>query len=146
MSKEFTNLFASIGVLFSFAIFGFILIAIFDFIKEKIDELKNYHRIKHRFDKPPIANCYCIDCKFYNREKERCYRLNRSTADIAVFAYNTFAIGGKFALVRGCGIEEKCAREYNTLCLYVAFNKSAYKSVVDIKVGDLTTKRPDFVE
>lgn len=81
MSKEFTNLFASIGVLFSFAIFGFILIAIFDFIKEKIDELKNYHRIKHRFDKPPIANCYCIDCKFYNREKERCYRLNRSTAD-----------------------------------------------------------------
>lgn len=69
-----------------------------------------------------------------------------STADIAVFAYNTLVIGGKFALVRGCGIEEKCAREYNTLCLYVAFNKSAYKSVVDITVGDLTTKRPDFVE
>lgn len=69
-----------------------------------------------------------------------------SIADIAVFAYNTLVIGGKFALVRGCGIEEKCAREYNTLCLYVAFNKSAYKSAVDINVGDLTTKRPDFVE
>lgn len=69
-----------------------------------------------------------------------------SEADIAVFAYNTLVIGGKFALVRGCGIEEKCAREYNTLCLYVAFNKSAYKSAVDINVGDLTTKRPDFVE
>lgn len=69
-----------------------------------------------------------------------------SKADIAVFAYNTLVIGGKFALVRGCGIEEKCAREYNTLCLYVAFNKSAYKSAVDINVGDLTTKRPDFAE
>lgn len=69
-----------------------------------------------------------------------------SEADIAVFAYNTLVIGGKFALVRGCGIEEKCAREYNTLCLYVAFNKSAYKSAVDINVGDLTTKRPDFAE
>ena len=69
-----------------------------------------------------------------------------SIADIAVFAYNTLVIGGKFALVRGCGIEEKCAREYNTLCLYVAFNKSAYKSGVDINVGYLTTKRPDFAE
>lgn len=69
-----------------------------------------------------------------------------SEADIAVFAYNTLVIGGKFGLVRGCGIEEKCAREYNTLCLYVAFNKSAYKSAVDINVGDLTTKRPDFAE
>lgn len=69
-----------------------------------------------------------------------------SKADIAVFAYKGLTVGNYPALVRGCGIEEKCAREYNTLCLYVAFNKSAYKSVVDINVGDLRTKRPDFVE
>lgn len=69
-----------------------------------------------------------------------------STADIAVFAYNTLFIGSKIALVRGCGIEEKCAREYNTLCLYIGFNKSTYKSAVDINVGNLTTKRPDFAE
>ncbi len=69
-----------------------------------------------------------------------------STADIAVFAYNTFFIGSKITLVRGCGIEEKCARKYDILCLYIGFNKSTYKSAVDINVGNLTTKRPDFAE
>lgn len=81
MSKELTNFFVLIGVLFSLGVLGLILIGIFDFIKQKIDELKNYHRIKHRFDKPPIANCYCIDCKSYNRENGRCYMLNRDTAN-----------------------------------------------------------------
>lgn len=75
MSKEFTNLFALIGVLFSSITFGFILIIICDFIKTKIDKLKFYHKIKHRFDKPPIADCYCIDCKFRNRENQKCFIL-----------------------------------------------------------------------
>ena len=81
MSEELTNFFVLIGILFSLGVLGLILIGIFDFIKQKIDELKNYHKIKHRFDKPPLADCYCIDCKSYNRENERCYRLKRSTAD-----------------------------------------------------------------
>lgn len=65
MSEELTNFFVLFGILFSFVIVGFILIVMFDFIKQKNDELKNYHRIKHRFDKPPLADCYCIDCKYY---------------------------------------------------------------------------------
>lgn len=146
MSEELTNFLAIIGILFLIVIVGFTLIVILSFIRQKIDELKNYYRIKHRFDKPPLADCYCIDCKSYNRKNERCYRLNRSTADIAVFAYNTLFIGSKIALVRGCGIEEKCARKYDILCLYIGFNKSTYKSAVDINVGNLTTKRPDFAE
>ncbi len=81
MSEELTNFFVLLGILFSFVIVGFILIVMFDFIKQKIGELKNHLRIKHRFDKPPLADCYCIDCKSYNRENERCYRLNRSTAN-----------------------------------------------------------------
>lgn len=44
------------------------------------------------------------------------------------------------------GIEEKCAREYNTLCLYVAFYKNSFQSTVDIELNGLSTKRPDFVE
>lgn len=68
-----------------------------------------------------------------------------SAADIAVFAYNTPNIGGKIALVRGCEIEEKCARKYDILCLYLDFGKIAINSV-DINVGNLTTKRPDFAE
>lgn len=59
----------------------FIIMATYYFITEKIEELKYDYKAKHRFDKPPLANCYCIDCKSYNRENERCYRLNRGTAD-----------------------------------------------------------------
>lgn len=69
-----------------------------------------------------------------------------SKADIAVFAYKGPTVGNYPALVRGCGIEEKCARKYDILCLYIGFNKSAYKSDVDINVGNLTTKRPNFTE
>ena len=69
-----------------------------------------------------------------------------STADIAVFAYNTPEFGDKIALARGCGREEKCAREYNILCLYVAFYKNSFQSAVDIELGGLSTQRPDFVE
>nr|DAF83679.1 MAG TPA: hypothetical protein [Caudoviricetes sp.] len=59
----------------------FIIMAAYYFITEKIEELKYDYKAKHRFDKPPLANCYCIDCKSYNRKNERCYRLNRGTAD-----------------------------------------------------------------
>lgn len=81
MSKELTNFFVIIGILFLIVIVGFTLIVILSLIQQKIDELKNYYRIKHRFDKPPLADCYCIDCKSYNRENERCYMLNRDTAN-----------------------------------------------------------------
>lgn len=69
-----------------------------------------------------------------------------SKADIAVFAYKGPTVGNYPTLVRGCGIEEKCAREYDTLCLYVAFYKNSFQSAVDIELGGLSTKRPDFAE
>lgn len=69
-----------------------------------------------------------------------------SRADIAVFAYKGPTVGNYPALVRGCGIEEKCAREYNTLCLYVAFYKNSFQSTADIELSELSTQRPDFVE
>ena len=69
-----------------------------------------------------------------------------SEADIAVFAYNTPEFGDKIALARSCGIEEKFAREYDTLCLYVAFYKNSFQSTVDIELSGLSTQRPDFVE
>ena len=34
------------------------------------EKIKYNHKIKHRFDKPPAAKCYCIDCK--NHIEERC--------------------------------------------------------------------------
>ena len=41
MSKELTNFFAIIGILFLIVIVGFTLIVILSFIQQKIDELKN---------------------------------------------------------------------------------------------------------
>ena len=40
-------------------------------IKESILNTKHKHAYKHRFDKPPLAKCYCIDCKHY-RENGDC--------------------------------------------------------------------------
>ena len=65
-----------------------------------------------------------------------------SQADIVVFAYNTPGIGGKTALARGCDIEEKCAKKYDILCLYVSFFEDGERGYI----GDLSVKRPDFVE
>lgn len=33
-----------------------------------IEKIKYNYKIKHRFDKPPAAKCYCIDCKNYKKE------------------------------------------------------------------------------
>lgn len=50
-----------------------------------IDNLKYEYRYKHRFDKSPIAKCYCVDCKYYDNETHRCYGFhedsNRLVAD-----------------------------------------------------------------
>lgn len=62
-------------------IVGFTLIVILSFIQQKIDELKSHYRIRHRFDKPPLADCYCIDCKSYNREMRDVICFNRDTAN-----------------------------------------------------------------
>lgn len=44
---------------------------------EKIGDLmrkaKVTYRCKHRFNKKPIAKCYCIDCEWYDMGESRCY-------------------------------------------------------------------------
>lgn len=58
-----------------------IIIKAYYFIVEKIEELKYDYKVKHRFDKPPLAKCYCIDCK-YHEDNGKCYGFTeRYTAD-----------------------------------------------------------------
>ena len=60
-----TNIFTAIGVA-TVVVFGFMLsAAIVDFILNEIREAIWVYKYKHRFDKPPTAACYCIDCKFH---------------------------------------------------------------------------------
>ena len=42
-----------------------IFIFLYDFAKDVIRDLKWLYKRKHRFDKPPTAQCYCNDCKYY---------------------------------------------------------------------------------
>lgn len=40
------------------------------FISNLINKLVWRHKYKHRFDKPPVAKCYCKDCMHYSRNIE----------------------------------------------------------------------------
>ena len=79
-----------IGAVASFMIIGCIVTAICAGIKELIDNLKFNYRIKHRFDKPPTAKCYCIDCKYHDKETGRCWRFGETTKEYRCTADNWF--------------------------------------------------------
>ena len=66
-----------LGGLFLILIAVCLFIAIYAAIAELIDKWKYNYRIKHRFDKPPMAPCHCVDCKHYSKESGRCYAFER---------------------------------------------------------------------
>lgn len=61
MTKLFTAIGISVVTIFCILIF----IMVIDFISNKIHEAIWVYKYKHRFDKPPKAACYCVDCKFH---------------------------------------------------------------------------------
>ena len=67
------DLLAYFGGITLIVIACFLVVGIFTAIRELIDRWKYNYRIKHRFDKPPTAECYCVDCKHYSKESGRCY-------------------------------------------------------------------------
>lgn len=74
------DIFAFIGIIVTFTTF-FVLCGMFIiFIQDKIKTLKRKYKYQHRFDKPPLAECYCKDCFHYNNE-DLCYYLKINTDD-----------------------------------------------------------------
>ena len=72
MLQIFTEVgFATVGLL-CVAILYFIV----NFILNGIHEAVWVYKYKHRFDKPPTAACYCIDCRFHGDgiDRTRCTR------------------------------------------------------------------------
>ena len=60
-----TNIFTAIGIS-TVSVFGLvILLLVVDFISNEIHEAIWVYKYRHRFDKPPTAACYCIDCKYH---------------------------------------------------------------------------------
>lgn len=79
---SFFTLFGIISsIIVLITIIMFIIMNAYYFIVEKIEELKYDYKTKHRFDKPPLAKCYCKDCK-YHGYNGKCYSFTeRYTAD-----------------------------------------------------------------
>ena len=75
------DILAIFGVMFLGLCIFFVLIALIDWIKGAIRQAKVKYYIKHRFDKPPTAKCYCIDCKHHDRDTKRCYRFGQTTKE-----------------------------------------------------------------
>ena len=41
-----------------------------DWIKGQIERLRYRYIYRHRFDKPPLAKCYCLDCQGWHQNKD----------------------------------------------------------------------------
>lgn len=72
-----TNIFTAIGIA-TVTVFGFmILMLVVDFISNEIHEAIWVYKYRHRFDKPPTAACYCVDCKFHGDDVDLTRCTNR---------------------------------------------------------------------
>lgn len=75
MSKEYLiKILAIIGCLCLSGIIFSIIASMVINVKEQINLLKWRYKYKHRFDKLPIAKCYCKDCKQHDSKNSRCYK------------------------------------------------------------------------
>ena len=61
-----------IGGLVVVCIVIIVLYAIVLFCEYLAHEVVKKYKIKHRFDKPPTAKCYCRDCKYWNCRSWHC--------------------------------------------------------------------------
>ena len=81
---------ALIGAIASISVIGCMLVFAWMYLLEFIDKAKFKYRYKHRFDKPPTAKCYCIDCGYHDNETGLCYRFGETTKEYRCTADNWF--------------------------------------------------------
>lgn len=70
------DILAGVGGIFLVAVVGCAVIIAIDWLKMLFEKLKYKYRVKHRFDKPPMAKCYCVDCERHNNKSDRCYKFD----------------------------------------------------------------------
>ena len=61
------------GIIFLLAIILSFILTLVVVCKELIEHKRYQYMIKHRFDKPPTAECYCIDCRLHG-EDNQCFK------------------------------------------------------------------------
>jgi len=66
------NIFTGIGVVSVAGILTLLVVWFKEWLEGKITDRKWKYKYEHRFDKPPLAQCYCHDCCNYNPKTSRC--------------------------------------------------------------------------
>ena len=70
-----TEILYGLAILGACALIGvaiLIFLILYQWLSDIIRRVKRQYQYKHRFDKKPIANCYCFDCVRYTKEGNRC--------------------------------------------------------------------------
>lgn len=58
-----------IGLLVVLTVIYFLFIGTLKAIVDTVKKKKRKYQIKHRFDSPPTAKCYCKDCIWYDEDR-----------------------------------------------------------------------------
>ena len=69
------SIFTYIGIVSVAGIFAILVVGFKEWFKEKIADRKWKYKYEHRFDKPPLAQCYCHDCYNYDPKTSKCLYL-----------------------------------------------------------------------
>ena len=64
MMQTLINVCAIFGVISLGATLVILLAIILDGVKDFYERCVYTHKRKHRFDRPPLAKCYCVDCVY----------------------------------------------------------------------------------
>lgn len=60
------DVFSAIGIVYTLVILIVLAVIAWYYITDYLLGMKHRYRQKHRFDKPPTAECYCVDCENYS--------------------------------------------------------------------------------
>lgn len=74
------DIFAFIGIMVTFAVCYMLFWTFIIFVIKKIRDLQRRYQYKHRFDKPPTANCFCKDC-IYHKKDNYCGYVGQKTPE-----------------------------------------------------------------
>ena len=81
MTRFVVVFFAFLGVVFMALLIVSITEAIATAVRERTRRKLKEYEYKHRFDKPPTAECYCVDCWYRDNENSKCRRYELCVAD-----------------------------------------------------------------
>ena len=72
MDATILSVLALFGIVMIIVVFIMVGYLIPEIVSELIRRRQIRYIQKHRFDGPPTAKCYCVDCKCWNKAKQAC--------------------------------------------------------------------------